>query len=143
MLIPVPAPIPAQAPPVRVPQAPAAPPAPSPIVVQIQSEGSIEGLRLQASALSDQLSALEGQRRGLLAELRAAGRGTPARAGTLEQLSQINGQIAQVTTDLGSVRAQLAIRQSQMSRPAMNEPRFRERDRGLNGDQIAGMSIVF
>ena len=100
---------------------------------------SVEALRMQASSLSDQLSALEQQRRALLAELRVTANG-PARAGTLDQLSQINGQIAQVTTDLGSVRAQIAIRQAQVNRQV---PPPYIRDRRINGDQVAAVSIVF
>ena len=126
---------PSQSGPVAVPAPPQAPVIAGGQVVT----PSVEALRLQASSLSDQLSALEQQRRALLAELRVTANG-PARTATLDQLGQINGQIAQVTTDLGSVRAQIAIRQAQVIRQV---PPPYIRDRRINGDQVAAVSIVF
>lgn len=120
------------------PATPASPQAPAVAGGQAVTP-SVEALRLQASSLSDQLSALEQQRRALLAELRVTANG-PARTATLDQLGQINGQIAQVTTDLGSVRAQIAIRQAQVIRQV---PPSYIRDRRINGDQVTAVAIIF
>jgi hypothetical protein len=134
----MPIPTSSAAPPPQSSPTPPAPPQPPTIAGVQTGSPSIDALRLQASSLSDQLSALEQQRRALLAELRVTASG-PARAGTLDQLGQINSQIAQVTTDLGSVRAQIAIRQAQVIR----QPPPYVRDRRINGDQVAAVSVVF
>ena len=121
--------------------APAAPAPPqSPVVAGTPAASqSLEALRVQSASLSGQLSGLEAQRRALLSELRATGNG-PALAETRAQLNQIDAQIAQVATDLGSVRAQIAIRQAEGIRIV---PPPYSRSRGLNGDQVAAMGIVF
>jgi len=123
--------------------APAAPvPPQSPVVAGVEAAPqSLEALRVQSASLSGQLSGLEAQRRALLSELRATGN-RPALAETRAQLNQIDAQIAQVATDLGSVRAQIAVRQAEAIR-TVPPPYYYGRSRGLNGDQVAAMGIVF
>ena len=99
----------------------------------------IEVLQAQAQAIGAQLGALREQQRAILRGLRTGD--AQARAVSMGQLNQVNAQIAQLTTPLAGVQAQLAIREG--ATVVRTYPPTLPRRPGMDPDLVAGMWFAF
>ena len=122
-------------------------PTPAPVVVQVPpppaTPAAIQGLDVlagQLRALEAQLAGLQAQARDLRSQLRQRGPGVD-RADVGAQLANVSAQIAGVNAQVAAVRADIAARVGITTQPAF--PNFPNTRRGLDGDQVTAIFIVF
>ncbi|MDB4874366.1 MAG: hypothetical protein JWM41_812 [Gemmatimonadetes bacterium] len=135
--------------PAQAPTPPAVPPVPpvqgGPVIAgQVGPAPSLDALMGQERVLQEQLNVLLAQRVGLGTQLRLIRGGD--RAGVMDQIRDVNAQIAKTSGDLANVKAQIAMRQGRPVPQTMEPPTFPApagRRGGIDQDNVTAVIIVF
>ena len=129
---------------IAVPTPPTPPAAPSPAVVVMRAQESLDALQIQMAQLQAQANALQAQRRAMSEQMRHAG--SDARVAAAPMLAQVDAQFAETQARLATVRAELAARQGQRvivgTPPSFGGP-FMPRGGGMDPDVVAGLMFAF